>query len=117
MGNGPGLRHSQQALERISRFWSGCSAEFLWSQGANFDEPILNHIYGKLKLRAPWKFHNSRDTRTAYHYGDSLGGFNSYTIKREGTYHNALDDAKHQANCVHLATRAMRRGRADGKNT
>lgn len=69
---------------------------FVWSQGANFDEPLLACAYRAEKIREPWKFSDARDTRTAY----DISGFNSYAVKRAGTYHNALDDAKHQALCV-----------------
>jgi hypothetical protein len=101
-------RTVDEALTAFTKFWQGARAEFIWSQGGNFDEPILGAIYTRVKRRPPWKFHNSRDTRTSYHYGSMLGDF-SFSVKREGTYHNALDDAKHQARCVHLATRAIRK--------
>lgn len=100
-----------ECLAAFNKFWQGAKGEFIWSQGGNFDEPILGHIYKRVKMRSPWQFHKSRDTRTSYHYGEMLGDFNSYTVKRDGTYHNALDDAKHQARCVHMATKAIRGGK------
>lgn len=69
---------------------------FVWSQGANFDEVLLSCAMRAVKVVPPWKFSDARDTRTAY----DIAGFNSYAVKRAGTYHNALDDAKHQARCV-----------------
>lgn len=72
---------------------------FLWSQGANFDEVLMGCAYRAESIRQPWKFHEARDTRTAY----DISGFNSYALKRAGTYHNALDDAKHQAKCVQMS--------------
>jgi exodeoxyribonuclease VIII len=96
----------EDALAMFSAYWLDVKGEFFWSQGGNFDEPILSHAYRAVNMRAPWKFHNSRDTRTAYHYGRRRG-FNEFTFKRKGTYHNALDDAKHQAMVVHRATRAI----------
>jgi hypothetical protein len=72
---------------------------FLWAQGSNFDEVIWSAIAHKLGQRPPWKFFDVRDTRTAY----DLANFNHYSVKRSGTYHNALDDAKHQAICVSRA--------------
>ena len=62
-----------------------------WSQGANFDLPMNDSLLGK---RNPLKFWNARDTRTYY---KAIG----LTLpKREGTHHNALDDAVYQAECV-----------------
>lgn len=100
------------ALKQFTEYWKMVGADYVWSQGGNFDEPILSCIYSKLQRKTPWKFAASRDTRTSYHYGQTMGGFFSHGVKREGTYHNALDDAKHQARCVYLATSAIRRGRS-----
>lgn len=69
---------------------------FLWSQGANFDEVIWSTITRRLGQRVPWKFYDVRDTRTVY----DVCGFDPRSIRRQGTYHNALDDARHQAVCV-----------------
>lgn len=72
-----------------------------WCQGATFDAPILEFILRKLDIQVPWKFHAVRDTRTVY----DICGYNPYTAKRSGTYHNALDDAHHQVMCVQNALR------------
>jgi hypothetical protein len=32
-----------------------------------------------------------------------MAEFNPRTVRRMGTYHNALDDAKHQVECVYRA--------------
>ncbi len=99
----------EEVVRRFTSYWNNAKGEFVWSQGSNFDEPLLGHVYRRLGLPAPWKFYASRDTRTAYHYGKRTGRFNEFAIKRAGTYHNALDDAKHQAMCVHRATAAILR--------
>lgn len=70
-----------------------------WCQGANFDAPILEAVFNACKVDIPWKFWAVRDTRTAY----DLYGFDAQSASREGTYHNALADAKHQAKCLYLA--------------
>jgi hypothetical protein len=101
-------RESGDALTRFKRFWGDCEGDFFWSQGANFDEPILGWAMRAVAIRPPWKFAHARDTRTAYHMGMSFGkNYDPYSIKRAGTYHNALDDAKHQARCVHLSVNSM----------
>jgi hypothetical protein len=79
---------------------------FVWSQGANFDQPLWEAAVRPLGMRTPWKFTDSRCTRTAY----DMGGFNPYVMKRAGTHHNALDDAIHQAKCVQGAYRKRNGG-------
>jgi hypothetical protein len=91
------------ANERFCNFFKKAEGVYLWSQGANFDEPLYAWVLRATGHRQPWKFHNARDTRTAYH----MAGFNPFTVKRAGTYHNALDDAKHQVVCVARAYAKM----------
>lgn len=75
---------------------------FVWSQGANFDQPLWEVAVVKVGLRAPWKFTHSRCTRTAY----DMGGLGYDMMpRRSGTHHNALDDAVHQSKCVQAAYR------------
>lgn len=62
----------------------------VWSNGANFDEPILCSAYRALEADPPWKFYNVRCFRTVkslFPVGD---------MARFGVAHNALDDAIHQ---------------------
>jgi hypothetical protein len=79
--------------------------EQVWAQGANFD-PVLWETAALAAgvTRLPWKFYNVRDTRTLY----ELAGFDPRSIKRAGTYHNALDDARHQVACCQAAYRMLR---------
>lgn len=94
------LMVDQATLEDTMRdfvfWWRSVRGVFPWSQGANFDQPILEAALRAVGRSAPWKFWDSRCTRTAY----DMGRFNPRSIKRIGTHHNALDDAKHQARCV-----------------
>lgn len=85
-----------EAVEQFHRWWRVVGGEFVWSQGANFDEPIYVETCRLIGRKPPWKFYNTRCTRTAYGVAD----FNVFAVKRQGTYHNALDDAIHQARCV-----------------
>lgn len=71
----------------------------LWCQGANFDAPLWEAASRAVGLPAPWKFYNVRDTRTLY----ELAEFDPRSLPRAGTYHNALDDARHQAACCRAA--------------
>lgn len=89
------------ALLQFTGWFTTFKGQRVWSQGGNFDEPLLSACYHAVGMKAPWKFWDSRDTRTVY----DLNGFNDKTLKRAGTYHNALDDAKHQIACVAAAIR------------
>ena len=66
----------------------------IWGCGSDFDNVILLNAYQKSGWVAPWMFWNNRCYRTV----KSL--FPHVPMKREGTYHNALDDARSQA--LHL---------------
>lgn len=68
----------------------------VWAQGANFDPAMWEAAALAVNNPVPWKFYNVRDTRTAY----DIANLNTSSVPRSGTYHNALDDAKHQVRCV-----------------
>lgn len=63
----------------------------LWGNGAAFDNTILSAAYRTCGIDQPWKFWNDRCYRTIKALHSSI------TLKRIGTHHNALDDAKYQA--------------------
>lgn len=71
----------------------------VWAQGSNFDPILWESAAAARGTTAPWRFYNTRDTRTVY----DIGNFDTNSIAREGTYHNALDDCKHQVRCVAAA--------------
>jgi len=89
------------ALDQLSRWWHQTGAKTIWCQGAAFDFPILTTAYEFLGKKPPWNFRECRDTRTAYH----VLGFDADSVGRQGTYHSALDDSKHQARCLVAAIR------------
>ena len=89
------------ATQRFDRFCAKNGVTRWWSQGANFDPVLWEAACKAIKTRVPWKYYQCRDTRTLY----DLAEFNTDTIEREGTYHNALDDCKHQVKCVVAAYR------------
>jgi hypothetical protein len=84
---------------KFEAWWRSNRAVFVWSHGANFDEPLWSAAMRAIGRGVPWKFYDSRCTRTAY----DIAGFDPRTVKRQGTYHNALDDARYQATCVQRA--------------
>lgn len=63
----------------------------LWGNGANFDNVILVNAYRRTGIKAPWQFYNDRCYRTI------KSMFKRIEMERSGTHHNALDDAKSQA--------------------
>ena len=70
------------AAQNPSRFWSH----------ATFDFPIFNSMFLSLGRKSPIPFRVSNDLRTLeYFVGDDIEW-----EKREGIYHNALDDATYQ---------------------
>lgn len=84
------LRH---ALIRFAEFLPrDCR---LWGNGAAFDNAILANAYAALGIDPPWKFWNDRCYRT-------LVAICPAPRVQRGTHHNALDDAKSQAD--HLLT-------------
>lgn len=83
-------------LKRFLEWWALYRGIYVWSQGSNFDGPILEAVFSSFGLKEPWKYHNTRDTRTVYQMCHVKSG----DVKRNGTYHNALDDAMHQARMI-----------------
>jgi len=63
----------------------------IWGNGADFDNAILACCYNALGRKVPWSPWNGRCYRTLKNLIEGP------SLKREGTYHNALDDAKSQA--------------------
>ena len=39
---------------------------YMWSHGKEFDLPILDYALTSFNIETPWKFWNTRDTRTVY---------------------------------------------------
>jgi hypothetical protein len=82
------------ALERLTAWLEpiGKRSVSMWGCGAGFDQPILVAAYEAAGMIVPWEFWNDRCYRT-------LKGLYGGEIKmdRQGTHHNALDDARDQA--------------------
>lgn len=67
----------------------------VWGNGASFDVSIIESLINRGQLMLPWKFWNIRCYRTLKAMHDIEKG-----VVRSGTHHNALDDAKYQAQCL-----------------
>lgn len=75
----------------------------VWSNGANFDEPILAHALTHCRLPIPWSFWNVRCVRT----WKNLPGAKDVVVPRVGVHHNALADALTQAALVQAIYRKL----------
>lgn len=77
----------------------------VWCQGASFDVPIWEAACAAVRVLVPWAYYDVRDTRTVY----DVAGLSRPDMEklRKGTAHGALDDARHQAECVKLALKML----------
>lgn len=83
--------------------WIGNGQCMVWSNGADFDLPMLAHAYTSLGIEIPWKYWNSKCFRTY----KNLPGAKAVKVAFEGTKHNALFDAVHQAKHVQAIQAAL----------
>lgn len=83
--------------------WLGDDKAYMWSNGADFDLPMLAHAFTQCTITIPWKFWNSRCVRTL----KNLDVAKNIKVPRLGTHHNALQDAIHQAQLVQAIHAAM----------
>ena len=81
------------ALGKLTEFLGqfNCRKVQVWGNGADFDNAILTACYAALGQDIPWEFWNNRCYRTLKSLKPQV------KLARQGTYHNALDDAKSQA--------------------
>lgn len=78
------------ALDALAQ-WFGPDSLPVWGNGATFDNVILRTAYEKTGLICPWRFYHDRCYRTVKNFAPHVD------MHREGTHHNALDDAVSQA--------------------
>jgi hypothetical protein len=100
---------AEPLLHVLDKFdaWMECCAPRdqvrVWGNGPSFDNAILAATYASAGRKPPWKYVNDRCFRTI------CAMFPSITKdERQGTHHNALDDAKWQAEHV-LKIRRVKR--------
>jgi DNA polymerase III epsilon subunit-like protein len=87
----------EDALVQFSD-WIGSSEYSIWSNGADFDIPMLAHAYRSLSIEIPWLFWNSNCFRTY----KKLPGAKGVVAPPVGTKHNALADAYNQARTLQM---------------
>jgi len=99
----PGGVDAPSACQQFVSFVQGGPAHVIpWGNGATFDVTILETLLARYGFAAPWRFWNIRDMRTLMETAE-LAGFSRDQIPFQGTAHNALDDAQHQARCISAA--------------
>ncbi len=64
----------------------------VWGNGAVFDNVILSNAYKKANMTRPWGYKND------YCYRTIRSLYPEIEMKEIGVHHNALDDARNQAN-------------------
>lgn len=95
----------QDALLQFREFVSdnvagGSKKAQVWGNGASFDNSILRSSYDCIAEDYPWEYWNDRDVRTMLKLGQAISFDPKTTIPFEGSRHNALADAIHQARYV-----------------
>uniref|UniRef100_UPI00352AABAF exonuclease n=1 Tax=Klebsiella quasipneumoniae TaxID=1463165 RepID=UPI00352AABAF len=95
----------QDALLQFREFVSdnvagGSKKAQVWGNGASFDNSILRSSYDCIAENYPWEYWNDRDVRTMVELGQAISFDPKTTIPFEGSRHNALADAIHQARYV-----------------
>lgn len=81
--------------------WLDHDKRRVWSNGADFDIPMLSHAYTQLNLNTPWQFWNARCVRT---YKSLPAASSVQPFKND---HNALRDAVNQAKFVQAVYACM----------
>lgn len=79
----------ESALKLFGAWVQGHDPEGVWGNGADFDNVILATAYKAVGQKLPWKYYKNRCFRT-------MKNCFPVELKREGTHHNAVDDAVHQ---------------------
>lgn len=78
--------------------WLGDGQKHVWSNGADFDLPMLAHAFTSHGMEVPWAFWNSNCFRTY----KKLPGAKLIRAPLTGVKHNALADAFNQAQTLQM---------------
>lgn len=99
----PKLFPLSEALWRFSEWFRSAwvNGQQVWCHGATFDVPLLDAAYRACGLAAPWGYNQARCTRTLYELADV------WPDRTRGVHHNALNDAKVQAQAAIEAHRQL----------
>lgn len=93
-------------LEAVSGGINAVNDLEIWGNGADFDNVILTSAYRNAGVPLPWGTYKNRCYRTIKSANRHI------ELERTGTHHNALDDAKSQAQHLGRIWTAMKQGGA-----
>lgn len=93
----------REALLDLADWMGGSSDYTVWSNGADFDLPMLAHAFTQCGIEIPWKFYNSRCFRTY----KNLPGAKAIRLPASGVKHNALSDAHQQVVTLQAIQQAL----------
>lgn len=92
----------EDALSNLTDWFGPDDSQTVWSNGADFDLPMLAHAYAGFGWETPWKFFNSRCVRTYRALPAAQG------LPKLANDHNALRDAINQAKLVQAIQERMK---------
>jgi exodeoxyribonuclease VIII len=75
----------KEALQEFKTWFA--DSQKIWSHGCNFDIAILEEAYKKCSIEIPWKYWDTRDTRTVY----DIGNVNMNNIPKPNHHHPVYD--------------------------
>jgi len=78
-------------LAAFRAWYVGKDFDEVWANSPSFDCELLEAAYDAVGMDAPWDFYDERDYRTLTALPCAV------TLEQQGTEHDALDDARHQA--------------------
>lgn len=95
------LHKALSMLQKFADAWA-CPMTFWWQRG-NMDQQWLDNAFERCGMDTPWNFSQWMDQRTLCR-----------ELQRDevvfiGNKHDALDDARHQAQCILLALKTVNR--------
>lgn len=86
-----GTYHIEMALKALVNFYKENECQEIWSKGSLADIRWINNALDHFDIAKPWKFSREFCFRTLLKMAPE------FEMPFEGTEHNALDDAIHQA--------------------
>lgn len=90
----------KQALEEFKEWFR--DSKYVWSHGDDFDTVIVNTAMEDCDIDVPWRFYNTRDTRTLFDIAEVSNRYLPQNSK-----HNALHDCYRQLAGLFLAFKRL----------
>jgi hypothetical protein len=87
------------AFEQFNAWWKENTTinTQAWSNGTNFDFPILEYAFRKCGMSTPWSYRRIMDFRTIVNLFGMEPAWREYAGKNNNVLHNAANDAACQA--------------------